>query len=988
MNKLRGMENVGQCRRRSSPQFGFHLESWSRTNATTARGTTTSSPGPESQSVDEGDQQHSTWSPQETGLVEPQQTVNVVPLLRIPVSRRVRSPEWPLASLSSRSSRAETGSLSPLPADSDRKRNDDDSSSEPGSALHASTLCPTFGCALTEQDSYADIIVTNTSPESTLEDFVNHSDVYKNRGRANKETDVPVTASLQQLRITQKDYNEATQDLGAAGGSESPCAGISSTRTCQESPMVLSAGNKKTSGHPASLRAIEMLRTGTRLTLAGSGWSEVSEASVSEPGSTPSQAPLDGPADCLALQGTTFRESRLLECVAQDDKYSHFSGAVGLHPCRGRSRMCVGQDVELEEGEVLWGETAGKECSAEMPPDREAPHTVSQEVQTSVSSRCVAVQNHVVHVEEKTQTRRISRCHRGVSCDLTRKIASLTEEAMKAQNAELTRQLDYHVATGATLTHDLQRERQVSQERLEAAEKGYLFSEELRSFLGSSNCALAEAKAAFENQKAVSESLKAELNTVRHAGQQDKDTLQQNHHLLIAAMQRQLKIAKEELSQLEEQKEMEVCRHRREAETAKQRAQGLEEHYTSQISHMQKSHQQTEEALTQAREEILKLRGESREKDVAYSRKLHETEAQSTAEQIQREATERAYQLSLEKDLLSCRLEIDRLRIRLDHSAEKLAATTQAHVAQLRALEESKTAQIRQKVAEHDAALSASRRREREMQELVDLQIEDVKCRTQLQQQAWEEERITSNLALTAVRRQCSDAVARVEELEALPAKYEESIRTLRKQVDDLSVARQQSEAEVASLLNERRDLLEALQSLAAEQRVFREEAERMKDRLLRAVADRDEALRRAEAFAVDQITTVRVPGKKTVETSPPGGGRENCQLIKGEDYPVKTRCDSSSETNGTNHKQLLESPDGVVLGSTQGLGGHKEHAALTHRPVSSNLDHLSTGARRTVGSLLSPLSCVHSVEQRPDPFGGIGYIDTGQFFEGLPTSA
>lgn len=859
-----------QPARPSSPHFGLHIESRVAGKALTISEMAISSPESRNRSLEDSEEYR--WSPQHTGQSQSYKPVNVVPLLRIPVSRRVRSPEWPLGSLSSRSSRGETGSHSPSPGDS-QKAYPDEGRSELGSGGHASTLWPTFGCAVADPDSGAPVAFTRTTPESVLDESSDgHWELHRNRGRTESEPDLHVDGvTVQEPRTAPKADTGVPQDLGGPGSSEPCTLEKPSRKTCQDAPLPPLADAKKHCACPASGRAIEMLRTGTRLTLAESDCDGASDTSVSEPGSRSSGIHQDGIAECCSAVGGGG-EGRPDECSPQREKCSCPSECVDSYS---------GKRGELEEGEVFWTEGLCELCSVELAQAREAKRNASQEVQTRVSRRSVAVQAHVARVEEKTQTRRQARCHRGISCNLAKRITSLTEEAMKEQNTKLTRQLDYHVTAERTLLHELQRERQLSQQLLEARETAHLFSEELLFFVSSTSCALVETKAALEHQRAVAETLKDDRDTLRQTGRRDIETLQQDHLLLLNAIQRQLKSAKDELLQLEHQKGLETCRYQREVEIAKQHAQGLEAHYTSQVLHMQRSQKQTEEALAQAQDEILRLRGESREKDISYSRKLHETESQSRTEQIQREASEKAYRLSAEKELLSCRLEIDRLQMRLDHAAEKLAVANQAHAAELRALKESNAAEIRQKTAEHDAALRASRRRERETQELAYFHVEDLKSRAQMQQQAWEQERSRSDLALATARRQCTDAEARVEELEALPPQYEESIRKLQKQVDDLTAARHHSAAELASLLDERQNLLEALQSLTAEHNVVRKDAECMKDRLLRAISDRDEALRRAEAYAVDEITNVRALGMKIAGSCLPDGGPKKDPLVR-----------------------------------------------------------------------------------------------------------
>ncbi|KFG62355.1 hypothetical protein TGRUB_237195 [Toxoplasma gondii RUB] len=498
---------------------------------------------------------------------------------------------------------------------------------------------------------------------------------------------------------------------------------------------------------------------------------------------------------------------------------------------------------------------------------------VSQEVQTRLPERGsnASVQISKATADVKTQTKRADRCQRGVQCGLTKKLASFAYEELVNQHRQVQYQLETTVATVRVLSEQLRDAQRHKQSGLQRLEESLLFAEELQGLLEKRTSALSTVRADLEEQKETLQRLTAEQQTFARIQQSEKENTDREHHLVVSALQAQLKHTVAQLEQAEEEKRLEVSREVRKTLAAKEHAEKLDQQYTAELRHLQARYKEGDEAIKQAREEINFLRGELRERESQHARALHDTELQKDAERVHLEATQMATTLSIERELLHRSLELDRLRAKLVRFEQRLNSVQKEHLLEVQGLKQSHQEKLQQMLLEHRRALDSQERYAQQLREMVAMGKEDLASEKEFQRQLWTDKtaRLQSDLEQANARdRQSAKTIAA---LKLSAESYKKLAGELQSELQDKIARGHHREAELAILRCDREELLHTLQTSAAEYRAFREEATMMKMKLLSAIDDKEETLRQAEARLVDELTVLQA------DMAQPAANSESC---------------------------------------------------------------------------------------------------------------
>ncbi|KEP63895.1 UNVERIFIED_CONTAM: hypothetical protein HHA_237195 [Hammondia hammondi] len=739
-------------------------------------------------------------------------------------------------------------------------------------------FCPTFSCVLSNEGS------NNVGIDQAIDP----------RTDSGAETPSSLPANYESNRCRDRHSSASSQKPGSRGSSatpvSTPASGFSSSESAERDAGAVAessdegaffgfvGGSVPGKRYPCVVlrRAVETMPTGTTLSCEINDRDDgpSSEASIFEPTSTSKDADREL-AETLTKPSFPFQN--LCEENARlglfEDHQERYVEDVCLDQS-GRSMeifpnsMTDYDDWELHHRELPRQIFSNIVANAHPPNEK-----VSQEVQTRFPERGsnASVQTSKATADVKTQTKRADRCQRGVQCGLTKKLASFAYEELANQHRQVQYQLETTVATVRMLSEHLRDAQRHKQSCLQRLEESQLFAEELQGLLEKSTSALSTVRADLEEQKETLQRQTAEQQAFARVQQSEKESSDREHQLMVSALQAQLKHTVAQLEQAEEEKRLEVSREVRKTLAAKEHAEKLDQQYTAELRHLQARYKEDDEAIKQAREEIHILRRELRERESQHARALHDTERQKDAERVHLEATQNATVLSIEKELLHRSLEIDRLRVKLVSFEQRLNSVQKEHLLEVQVLKRSHQEKLQQMLLEHRRALDSQERYAQQLREIAAMGKEDLASEKELQRQLWTDRttRLQSDLEQANARdRQSAKTIAA---LKLSAESYKKLAGELQSELQDKIAAERHREAELAILRCDREELLQTLQTSAAEYRAFREEATMMKIKLLSAIDDKEETLRQAEARLVDELTVLQA------DMAQPAANSESC---------------------------------------------------------------------------------------------------------------
>ncbi|CBZ54679.1 hypothetical protein NCLIV_051060, partial [Neospora caninum Liverpool] len=723
-------------------------------------------------------------------------------------------------------------------------------------------LCPTFSCAVSSVGSNNFGIDQVTDPRTDSSAGTPPPSYGNRNGRdiqssfSSQNSQHPISRGSSASRLT---------PASALSNTESEDRNVAPLAEGEEGVLFgIVGGSDPEKPYPCIVlrSAIEAMSTGTSLSLGNdSGEGPSSGASICEPSSA-SKGAGHGTVDTVT-ETFPFQDHSKGPCPSGIFEAEQEGYAGDACPDQtGRSLQIFPESMSDYDAWELHRMHANTRIVSNRVMDaRPQNDVVSQEVQTRLPARGLnkSVQTRTATADVRTQTKRAGRCQRGVQCDMTRKIASFAHEELVNQHSQVVRHLESKVSTVRMLNERLQDEQRQKEVGLQRLEEIQLFVEELQGLLRKTTRTLSSVRAELAEEKKRSERRTAEEQAYSRAQQSEKESTDREHQLLVCALQTQLKHARAQLEQAEEERQLEVSREVRKTVAAKQHAQELDQQYTAQLRLLQARYEEDSEAIKQAQEEILTLRKELRDKESQHARVLHDTERQKDAECAHVEATQKANALSIKKELMDRSLEVDRLRATLASLGERLNRVHHEHLLEVQVLERSHQAKIQQTLLEHKRALDSHKRYAQQLREMAAMGKEDFASGLETQRQCWEDRTARLRSEVEHARARDRQSAKTIAELKASAESYKALAGELQSDLRDKIATAHHREAELAILRCEREDLQQTLQASVAEYQTFREEAKIMKNKLLSAIDDKEEALALAEARLADEFTVLHV---------------------------------------------------------------------------------------------------------------------------------
>ncbi|PFH37162.1 hypothetical protein BESB_036200 [Besnoitia besnoiti] len=720
---------------------------------------------------------------------------------------------------------------------------------------------PTFACPLPTMstndvgfegvaDARSDASKATPEPGGIGEEKESYPSTQKRSAQMPNSPGSSVLAELDHLLDPSRTNNTDSVTVAAPDESGADCCG-------EEAFFGMMGGVDPQKPHPCIVLrgAFEKMRTGTRLSFEASEWDNSCVESISgDPISTSAREDNISGDHCTLSSFLAFQRHPPAGNQSEEQRGFTTRGSLDQNATRLQLSPDRGRD-----GDTHPTQQVVQQRRRLVPGTKSTPSSlnagISQEVQTR-SRGCgsdTSLQAVSVTADAKTQTRRTDKCHRGVQCGSTR-IASLAFDELTKWHAELLGQLKLHTSAAEALTHKLLDEQRQKESGFQHLERSKMTAEELQGALQASSSSLADVRAELQSHMQTIKRLTEEGRAAECAHKTEKQCAQREHELLACALQAQLKHVTLQLEQLEEERRLEVNRHVRKTQIAKQQAEELDQQYTARILHLQAECEARGEAIKQAQSEILALRKEMRTKDSQHAQALHDIEYQKEADLVQSDAVQKRSALSLEKELLRSRLEADRLRVQLVGSQERLNAAHQIHRQEIHALKKDHESNLQQVRLEHKQSTLRHQQCMQELREMAALGKEELASGLDAQMQLWRDKTAELQEGVDKMSSKNIQSARTIQELMTAVASYKQVAEEMQAQLRNLTVADKQREVEAVVLRREREDLLQALQTSAAEHQAFREQALSMKNRLLRAVADKDDALRQAEACLADDI--------------------------------------------------------------------------------------------------------------------------------------